>query len=422
MKKYVIYDVVAILAFLFFYACSPADYSYADNDTVEIDSIGQIVLIPEHTLLQADGRAQIDLRPLVYLKDGSQVPDTRINEEWLEYTSESGVKIVRHFSTSDASLIGQKMRVRVKGRDITSGTVEFEIIKPADPVGEITIPVVFHVLQTREDVESYGGTYDAARINQLLDKLNNTFSGGVSMNPVGVDTRIRFKAALYDPLGKKMFEPGIHRLTVTEIYNENKYADFLADQGLVWPVNQYMNIWLISDRLNEQNAFGKDISATCRPLYMNPGTDPASVPQGLDLRTLPGEGEIAVSTSGVMYKLQLITALTWQLGESWKPGDNELIHYVGHYLGLLPTFTYEGVPDDYCEDTHNYNFNSSAYQGNKTLYKTANDCFFRSENIMDDPTGLHRSVSKNQSERIRWVLNNCPERSAWKSDFALTGR
>ena len=59
---------------------------------------------------------------------------------------------------------------------------------------------------------------------------------------------------------------------------------------------------------------------------------------------------------------------------------------------------------------------------NTSWYKQAQGCYFRSENIMDDPTGLHISVSKNQCERIRWLLENCPERAAWKNDFAFTGK
>ena len=50
------------------------------------------------------------------------------------------------------------------------------------------------------------------------------------------------------------------------------------------------------------------------------------------------------------------------------------------------------------------------------------DYFFLSENIMDDPSGVHRSVSLQQALRMHWVLQHCPERAMWKSDYAFTGK
>ncbi|MFR7809988.1 MAG: hypothetical protein ACLU4N_12320 [Butyricimonas faecihominis] len=95
-----------------------------------------------------------------------------------------------------------------------------------------------------------------------------------------------------------------------------------------------------------------------------------------------------------------------------------------YYLGLLPTWKESGgIPEDYCADTQKYFGNDAeGYKKNTTAYKLVKDCFFLAENIMDDPLGTHRSVSLQQSQRIRWILNNCPERSAWKSNFAFTGK
>lgn len=81
------------------------------------------------------------------------------------------------------------------------------------------------------------------------------------------------------------------------------------------------------------------------------------------------------------------------------------------------------MSDDHCQDTQPYYLGApDSYKGNKTMFKAVESCFFLAENIMDDQSGVHRSVSAEQAKRMRWVLENCPERSAWKSDFAFTGK
>jgi hypothetical protein len=69
---------------------------------------------------------------------------------------------------------------------------------------------------------------------------------------------------------------------------------------------------------------------------------------------------------------------------------------------------------DYCSGVGN--------SENTDWYKTFDGCYFRAENIMDDSRGVHCSVSRDQAIRMRWFLNNCPARTAWKSDFAFTGK
>lgn len=104
---------------------------------------------------------------------------------------------------------------------------------------------------------------------------------------------------------------------------------------------------------------------------------------------------------------------------------NHFIDKFKSYLGLLPTWgaSSSAKPQDYCSDTHKYYGNDKeGYNKNQTAYKLVGDCFFLAENIMDDPVGVHRSVSQQQAQRIRWILTNSPERSAWKSDYAFTGR
>lgn len=93
------------------------------------------------------------------------------------------------------------MHAKIKGADLSSNTVTFTISDPSvsDTYTEITIPVIFHLIQSNQDIAGYGGEIPMERIHLLIDKINNTFSGNVSTNAMGVDTKIRFKAAVYDP-------------------------------------------------------------------------------------------------------------------------------------------------------------------------------------------------------------------------------
>ena len=287
-----------------------------------------------------------------------------------------------------------------------------------------TIPVIFHLIQSNKDIASYGGEIPMERIHLLLDKINNTFSGSVSTNATGVDTKIRFKAAVYDPYGNKLQESGINRIYVDEVIDEakDKYNTFIVNQKALWPYDKYLNVWLISDRENKYNNFFYTISRTCIPRYITPGTDPTEIPKGLTLSSVPENWTPTPNEVGILYKLQSIQTMVRSFGEK---NENELVNGFGFYLGLLPTWgaSSRAKPQDYCSDTHKYYGNDNeGYNKNQTAYKLVGDCFFLAENIMDDPVGVHRSVSQQQAQRMRWILTNSPERSAWKSDYAFTGR
>lgn len=306
-----------------------------------------------------------------------------------------------------------------------SNLISFEIVNP-DTIKQckrITIPIVFHLLQSNNDILEYGGEIPAEKIDLLLDKINNVFSGSVSHSAMGVDTKIEFRAACYDPDGNKLQEPGINRIRLDSVQDkaQDQYRTLILEQGVLWPYDKYLNIWLISDRDNEYVSFQSMVSSSCIPRYVYDEKNLGECPQGLVLSVVPENWEPLPNEVGILYKLQSIQTMV----RSFAKSDNELINSIGTYLGLLPT--YETVPiglvEDYCNDTHKYSgYDTEGYENNITQYKLVGECFFISENIMDDPVGLHRSVSMQQSLRMRWILNNCPERSAWKSSFAFEGK
>ena len=430
MRHILLYTLL-ILGLQLIQCCSPDDYTYYNNENVDISTIDSVVLKPNQKTLIADGYARLDLRPVIFNKQGYRIPDSRVKEEWLEYTTSEGVALTRHFSTSDPSLVGKTIttQVKIKGTNVESQSFSFLVVAPLDPkyTTEITIPVIFHVIQTTEDIESYGGNYSREKIELQLEKFNNLFSGISSVNPVGVNTHIHFQMAQYDQYGQKMLTPGINRLTVPELNADiiaNGFADFLVAQHLVWPTEKYMNIWLISDRKGLVSGFAKEVSDTCFPHYLYPGTPESGRLEGIEWTEFSGNPDFLPKESGVIYKLQELDAIVRKFSDNSGnfSANNELAYYVGRYFGLLPTCTFDKreTGTDYCDDTMDY-WGRDIDNFNNTWYKTIDECYLRSENIMDDPTGLHVSVSKNQCERIRWVLEHCPERAAWKNDFAFTG-
>ena len=418
--------MIMALGMMSFVSCVPERDEVVDIALIDTENIESIKLYSDHTQLLADGRAQMTFTPFFYTTDGYEITESQIDTTQIEYYTASGELVSNRYSTADLSLVGTDVTVyaKIKNKEIASNPVSFKIMDPApvEAYNTITIPVVFHLLQSNNDILEYGGEIPSDKIYSLLDKMNYVFSGTVSRSPMGVDTKITFKAALYDPDGNLLQEPGINRFRLDSVRDKDYdyYKTLILEQDALWPYDKYLNIWLISDRDNEYSSFQSTVSSQCIPRYTYASTDLMEAPEGLLLTPLPENWEPAPEEVGVLYKLQSIQTMV----RSFAKSDNELINSIGTYLGLLPTYeSYPiGLVEDYCDDTQDYSgYDTEGYENNITLYKLVNNCFFISENIMDDPVGLHRSISLQQSQRMRWVLNNCPERSAWKSTFAFEG-
>ncbi len=218
--KRILYTLVAIFTGCIT-SCSPDKYDVQEMGMVDMSQVKEIKLRMSHYQVLADGKAQLEFNPLLITEDGFEVEDSRVDHSQIEYHSSSGENLQKVFSTSDKSLIGKEIKVKakIKGQELSSNTVTFTVTDPSvlNSYTEITIPIVFHLIQSNDDITGYGGEVPMERIHLLLDKINHTFSGAVSTNATGVDTKIRFKAAEYDPYGNKLHEPGINRIYVDKI-------------------------------------------------------------------------------------------------------------------------------------------------------------------------------------------------------------
>lgn len=419
------FAVVALLAT----ACSPDAEVFHDNSKVDPAIVDSVTIMPNQKRLIADGNAQIELQPTVYTKSGTKVPDTRVDDDWIEYISDTpGVVVGRVISVSDASLVGKTVtvRARVKSTGKESVPVSFSIIASRKDqfANELVIPVVFHILQTKDDIDNYGGEFKQERIEMQLKRLNNMFSGAVSHNPVGVNTNIRFEMAQYDQYGNRLVEPGIDRKTIADgAFSKKDGSDIdslITAERLLWSADNYLNVWLVSDRKGVVSDFANDVTAKCAPCYVKVGA--TDLPKGLKLQEYAGQ-TLKPSQAGIIYKLSELDVAERSFfvsNNNKKQGYNELGYYIGLFYGLLPTCNYSNTKagTDYCDDTIDYAATSTG--DNKDWYKTMDGCYFRAENIMDDPRGVHCSVSQDQTIRMRWIMNNCVGRMQWKSSYAFS--
>lgn len=421
--KYII--ILALCCTIF--SCTKNDFSYPDNDLIDLDSISGIKLKLNHYNLLADGKAELEIKPILFkTKDSIIVLNDRVNSDWIKYHTLSEEKVSRYFTTSDESLIGDTIRVYATIEDKVSDTVSFIVKSPLkdDDYKEITFPVIFHICQSKNDIASYGGPIPSDKITNLIERMNKVFSGSISKNPIGVDTKIRFKLALYNPDGELLDEPGINRIVSDTVINDkNKYINFIQANKIDWPFSKYLNIWLLSDNEEAYRYFSYDITRKCIPNSIYTGTDITDKPEGLKFEEIDiSSWEPEPNNFGIKYKAQLLNQFKFSIGTRY---DNDFMFYLGKYFGLLITHkasSWGKIPNDYCDDTFAYKISSRYYKSNKTMIKETDGGYrFLSENIMDDQTGLHRSISKDQAIRIRWIVKNCPGRSAWKSDFAFTG-
>ena len=407
--------------------CTPMQDEVYDTSLNNAQVIDSIVLKPSNDYLIASAENQVDLFPVCYytvLGKKQILPMESIQDDWFEWTDETGKPVQRYFSTTDALLIGQDKTFTVKlkgGKELVSNAATVHIVGP-ETFEEMEIPIVFHLIQSTEEVVTYGVNYDYDIFKQQLDKLNNVFANKVMKTATGIDTKIRFVPALFDPIGEKMSEPGLHRVAYdykftldeesSEPYTQQQVYDIITNAKAVWDYDKYFNVWLVSEYADKITDFGPVmVEWQTFPELIAPGGDMDNAPSGIYPSEPEGPEAIQLRHKGLMYRMQDLLA-----SQSASNETNELIYYIGHFFGLTP------AKDDNLDLTVKYEpGNSSYYLSNDTEVKETETNFFRSTNIMDDKHGLHISVSQDQASTMHWVLRNMLARQPWKSKFATTG-
>jgi len=158
--KRILYTLAAIFIGCIL-SCTPDKDEVLEMGPVDMDHIKEIKLRTSHYQILADGKAQLEFNPLLTTEDGFTVQDSRVDHSQIEYYTSSGETLSKVFSTSDKSLIGKTLNVyaKIKGTEITSNTTTFTVMDPSvsNAYTEITVPVIFHLIQSNKDIAGYGG-------------------------------------------------------------------------------------------------------------------------------------------------------------------------------------------------------------------------------------------------------------------------
>lgn len=118
-----------------------------------------------------------------------------------------------------------------------------------------TIPIIFHIVHHPQDLEPAEGStnilakYVDEQIRQLNDDMRQ-MGTVASPHERAADSHIEFCAALYDPEGNELSEPGINRINPAThnpplgagVYSIAEF-DMVVKANTIWDPEQYCNFW-----------------------------------------------------------------------------------------------------------------------------------------------------------------------------------
>jgi len=267
-----------------------------------------------------------------------------------------------------------------------------------------TIPVVVHVLHNGEAI-GVGKNLSDERVKGQIDILNNDYgkkegTPGFNINPVGVDTRIRFCLASLDPNG--LPTNGIVRInTQVDGFDFNPYNTTLKNTSL-WNPDKYLNIWTVKFLV------GNHIGYAQYPFIQPAWADSLNFPQPVP----------DVQPDGVVIEYRVFGNVpSGESGpfRSYNTGRT-VTHEIGHYLGLLHIWgDGNGCSDpnatDYCEDTPKQNTFTAGCPNSVASCTTGIAAM--KEDYMDYTNDVCMNIfTANQKKRMRIVMRNCIRRKS----------
>lgn len=256
-----------------------------------------------------------------------------------------------------------------------------------------TLPVVVHLVHSGEAV---GANLSAAQVQSQLDALNEDYrnlnaDGALvpgAFQPLRADVQVQFVAALIDPSGRRLPEPGIDRVSrvargfAAAPYSP-AYIDDVIKPATSWNPSQYVNIWVLDlgDKLLGYAQFPDNTA-------------------GLGgLSPLGG----AATTDGVVV-LYSAFGRVGTLSANFDRGRT-LTHELGHWLGLRHVWGDAPCADDYCADTPTQaagNFGCPAFPHVSCANEASGDMFMNYMDYVND--GCMHLFSADQKARIQAVL------------------
>ena len=271
------------------------------------------------------------------------------------------------------------------------------------------LPLVFHVMYNdATDSTKYiekGWLSKAIKVVNLIYKYNKT--------------NIQFEMALMDEKGNILEEPGVIRHKVSfsnydcekflsEDASNSKYAEYAQN------LKRYINLYVY--RFSDDKILGISDMAVVPKNYSLNGLVSTNAANSITKTNYPFgcciNNKYIYETENDGYYNPYFIAIT-------------LGHELGHYLGLLHTFSENGCDDtDYCADTHNCDYTSytkniklqqdsliAKYGKDKVTLEqiaTREGCDgiqYVADNIMDYLYCLSDTITNDQRERLNHVLH-----------------
>lgn len=273
------------------------------------------------------------------------------------------------------------------------------------------LPVIFHVLREPSDREKIRNGW----LEQVINDCNAQYMGLLGDSP---DMRVSFVLAETRPDGTPLSEPGVEYIEwSTSTIDPDVFMDDQAPDkkavALLWDLNSYINVFVYHFTDEKSDVMG---------ISFMPYTPKQNALEGLY------EGDIYwYSTPSYVHCVSINRDYLYDRSTStiFYPTDivNTLSHELGHYLGLLHSFSEErcGGNDDYCDDTPDYNraeyvtwleeFLSTSQDYTMEDLSVRNACdgtTFVAHNIMDYNYSYVDQFTEDQAQRIRHVLTYSP--------------
>lgn len=454
MRNIIKYLVMMVL----FCACEKEKTTILDLSATK-EEISRIELRADHKTLLPNGVAKMEFYPVVYGKklvdaynkneDGEYVsgkveteyliPNDILPKDYVKIYDSRGNEVVDNVYSTTTDTPGSVIEFFAKAGDIESNRLSVTIRPlPDESYEEVVVPVIFHFLLPPA---SSGPSYDVSveYLENVLQRMNDVFNRRVTTDPNAGNVKITFKLALFDKSGVRLQEAGKHvvelsksNMSLIEEYaGENKdkmdiaYNKFIIRYWgtFLWDPNKYLNIW-VAKRSGGDDYYDLSSYQSKFPTVIQ--SDYSSMP-------IPGLKDLTVKDSYGLEDVEdcLEVGIILNYTSFLNPSDNySMAKIFGRYYGLF--YTDQGDNDnwvdgdnDYCADTYYYyyKYNSNIMKNNR-LYGEDADAeyeWFTSFNVMDNYSRKN-SISVDQAQRMRMVLERCPSRWTYKSTFAFDGK